>query len=115
MKGLAMCFAVQCALMIASQSAIAQSAIRADEADAKHMLTTMPEGKGRLRLLANSINRDWASSVVHLKGNVRVEIWTTAKNPGQAVVLRADEVDYNESTGEISSRGNVRLKLEEGR
>ena len=115
MKGLAMCIAIPCALMIASQSAIAQSTTRANETDAKYMLTTMPEGKGRLRLVANSIDRDWGSSVLHLKGSVQVEIWTTAKNPGQAMVLRADDVDYNETTGEISSRGKVRFTLEEAR
>jgi lipopolysaccharide assembly outer membrane protein LptD (OstA) len=115
MNGLAISFAIPCALVIASHSAIAQSATRADEADPKYMLTTMPEGKGRLRLVAYSIDRDLASSVVHLKGSVRAEIWATAKNPGQAMVLRADEVDYNEITGEICPHGNVRVTLEEAR
>jgi hypothetical protein len=86
MNGLAISFAIPCALVIASHSAIAQSATRADEADPKYMLTTMPEGKGRLRLVAYSIDRDLASSVVHLKGSVQAEIWATAKNPGQAMV-----------------------------
>jgi lipopolysaccharide assembly outer membrane protein LptD (OstA) len=104
MKLFALGVAVACAMAIGSRGQ-----------DLKHILTAMPDGKGRLRLAATSVDTDWAASIVHLKGNVRVEIWTTAKNPGQAMVLRADEVDYHENTGEISPRGNVRLTVEDAK
>jgi lipopolysaccharide assembly outer membrane protein LptD (OstA) len=104
MKFFALGIAIACAMTVGSGGQ-----------DLKHVLTAMPDGKGRLRLEATHIDKDWTASVVHLKGNVRMEIWTTAKNPGQAMVLRADEVDYHENTGEISPRGNVRLTVEDAK
>jgi lipopolysaccharide assembly outer membrane protein LptD (OstA) len=108
------------AFAIVSIAAIVSIPVRsqtggADAKDAKHILTTMPQGQGRLTLTALNIDRDWASSTVHLKGDVRVEIWTSPKNERTVTVLRADEVDYNEITGKLSPRGNVAITVEEAK
>jgi lipopolysaccharide assembly outer membrane protein LptD (OstA) len=54
--------------------------------------------------------------VMRLKGQVEVKMITCVSvGPGDAVrcdgamVLQADEVDYNEKTGEIDARGNVHI------
>jgi lipopolysaccharide assembly outer membrane protein LptD (OstA) len=82
----------------------------------KNLITTMPEGKGRLRLAAMSIDRDWTPPVIHLKGNVRIELWSaTPKVSPEVMVLRADEADYRQDTGEILPHGNVRVTLEDAK
>jgi lipopolysaccharide assembly outer membrane protein LptD (OstA) len=86
-----------------------------DTKDAKHFLTSLPHGEGRLTFVADNIEREWVPAIVHLKGNVRVEIWTSPKNGRSITVLRADEVDYNESTGKFSPHGNVSLTVEEAK
>jgi lipopolysaccharide assembly outer membrane protein LptD (OstA) len=56
--------------------------------------------------------------VIHLKGNVEIKT-TTCIPVGRrratvcegAMVLRADEADFHEETGEIEARGNVRVTL----
>jgi lipopolysaccharide assembly outer membrane protein LptD (OstA) len=83
-----------------------QTDSRADSQEVKHILTTMPSG-ARLTIAANTIDKDWTSSIIHLKGNVLVEVW--AKNSPKITILHADEVDYNETTGKLSPRGNVDL------
>jgi lipopolysaccharide assembly outer membrane protein LptD (OstA) len=113
MKRFVLGIAIACAMAIVPQLAVSQSGTSNDAQGLKHVLTTMPDGKGRIRIAATRIDKDWASSVVHLKGDVRVEIWTTTRYPGHATVLYADEVDYHENTGEISPRGNVRLMVED--
>ena len=87
----------------------------ADTKDAKHFLTTFPHGEGRLTFVADNIEREWTPWIVHLKGNVRVEIWTSPKNRRSMTVLRADEVDYNETTGKFSPHGNVSVTVEEAK
>ena len=52
---------------------------------------------------------DWRTSVLCLQGDVRVELWTSAKSPDHAMVVSADEVDYNEVTGDVIPRGNVKV------
>ncbi len=89
--------------------AFAQSDMRGGGADLKHRVMAMPDGKGRIALQANRMDGDWSPSVLHLQGDVRVEIWTTAKAPDHAMVLSADEVDYNEVTGDLIPRGNVKV------
>jgi lipopolysaccharide assembly outer membrane protein LptD (OstA) len=39
-------------------------------------------------------------------------VYTATKDPQGAIVMLADEVDLNQTTGEISPRGNVRLTVE---
>ena len=69
--------------------------------------------RGLISAQADEIDKDWCSRIVHLKGNARVRIYTSTKDPHGVMVMRADEVDLNESTGDISPRGNVRLTIEE--
>lgn len=42
-------------------------------------------------------------AVRHLTGHVKIET--------NAVLLQADQVDYNDNTGEILAHGDVRIKL----
>jgi len=113
MKRLIVKISLVCAMAASSRLVVPQTLTKGNPQDQKHMLTTMPNGKGRLRLVADSIDKDWAASTVHLKGDVRAEIWTAPKNVREAMFLSADEVDYNESTGAISPRGNVRLTVDD--
>jgi lipopolysaccharide assembly outer membrane protein LptD (OstA) len=108
------CFAAGIAMAIVSQMALSQNVTTTGTPELKHMAMAMPDGKGRFRMQADNIDKDWAGSVVHLKGNVRFEIWAT-KNVREATVLRADEAEYYLKTGEISPHGNVRLTVEDTR
>jgi lipopolysaccharide assembly outer membrane protein LptD (OstA) len=105
-------FAAGLAMVIVSQVALPQSAANTDNPDVKHIAMAMPDGKGRVRMAADNIEKDWAASVVRLKGSVKMEIWA-AKGSREATVLRADEVDYDLKTAQISPRGNVRLTVED--
>ena len=57
--------------------------------------------------------KEWNPRIVHLKGNAQVRIYTATKSPRGAIVMRADEVDLNETTGEILPHGDVRLTVED--
>jgi lipopolysaccharide assembly outer membrane protein LptD (OstA) len=85
-----------------------------------HLTISIPESHGgRVALTALSIQQDLSNkateSIVHSKGNVELRMTTCAPSGKDifaceaAMVLRADEVDYNETTGEIDARGNVRI------
>jgi lipopolysaccharide assembly outer membrane protein LptD (OstA) len=43
------------------------------------------------------------TSAIQLRGDVEIKT--------ELMVLRADEADYHEDTGEIEARGSVRVKL----
>jgi lipopolysaccharide assembly outer membrane protein LptD (OstA) len=76
-------------------------------------LISVPMPNGIVRAQALDIVEDWAPSVVHLKGNVRVRIYTSSQNPRDAVVLQADSVDLDQTTGKITPHGNVQLTVDE--
>jgi len=82
----------------------------AETPDSKHVETTTPAGQP-VTLVADSIDKDWNSAVVHLKGNVLMKIRPAGKNATNLTVVRADEGDYYEKTGEFSPRGNVWLTV----
>jgi lipopolysaccharide assembly outer membrane protein LptD (OstA) len=88
-----------------------QGAPTAASSEIKHLDVPMP--KGVFRAQALDILRDWNPPIVHLKGNVKVRIYTPAKDPGGAISLQADTVDLDQTTGQITPRGNVRLRVEE--
>jgi lipopolysaccharide assembly outer membrane protein LptD (OstA) len=97
-------------LTIISQAAVSQSTgTKANEM--KHVDVPMP--KGIVRAEALDIDKDWTPPIVHLKGAAYVRIYTATKAPLGAIVIRADEVDLNQTTGEIFPRGNVRLTVED--
>ncbi len=92
-----------------SQDARSRSAID----DIKQIPTTLPNGSP-VRFAALNISRNWTESVVHLRGDVQVEIWISPKPAThQVMVLKADTVDYHEKTGEIEPYGNVRVTVED--
>jgi lipopolysaccharide assembly outer membrane protein LptD (OstA) len=101
-----------CGLAIVSIAALPKNGI---DTKAMHMVMSLPDGKGKFALVAEHIDREWATNIDHLSGNVRVEIHTAAKNERTAMIVRADQVDYNANTGEFSAAGNVRFTLEEPR
>ena len=58
------------------------------------------------------------SSIVHLRGNVVVKTDCSLPLRGAAaapvcLVLRADEAEYHEDTGQIEASGTVRVKFEQ--
>jgi len=92
--------------------AVAVLCVVASAQDRKHYLSTMPDDKGRLSIVADNIDKNWTSSEVHCKGGVLVEIWPGTKGYSIGTVIHADEVDLNEKSGEFSVRGNVKVTLE---
>jgi hypothetical protein len=86
-----------------------------------HLTRFFPDSSpGRLVMSALSAQRDVSSSgatILHLSGNVEVRV--IACSPGQdrsdacsvgSMVLHADAVDYNETTGDIQPSGNVHVE-----
>ena len=73
----------------------------------KQVMIASPQGPN-IGLTATAIQRQApAMDVVQLRGNVEIRT--------KDMVLRADEADYNENTGEIEARGTVRIRLESQR
>lgn len=61
-----------------------------------------PNGPAADEILIGAIRQEVEGQIYHLRGAAHVE--TTE------VVLNADEIDYNESTGDVDARGNVRYR-----
>ncbi len=85
-----------------------------------HMTLSAPGSHGdKMVLTAASIERDVSitasNPVIQLKGNVQIRMITcvpSGKGDAKvcdAMALHADEVAYNEKTGEIDARGNVHI------
>ncbi len=74
----------------------------------KHVSTTLPRSHQPIHMSAMSIERDWSTSVTHLKGNVLVYI----RGDNNYIVIRAEEASYNPNTGELIPSGNVRITQE---
>lgn len=102
--------AVISALTVISQAAVSHSA-DTKASEIKHVDVPMPNGI--VRAEAHDIDKDWTPPIVHLKGNAYLRIYTVTKAPRGAIVVRADEVDLNQTTGAIFPRGNVRLTVED--
>jgi len=73
----------------------------------------VPMPRGLVRAEAFDIVKDWTPPIVHLKGSVKVRIYTSAKDPRGAIMLQADAADLDQTTGQILPRGNVRLTVED--
>ena len=108
MKRFVVVLAIACTTAITSTAGFSQTASSPDTQERKHIGTTMPNGTP-LTFVANSIEKNWVTSVVHLKGDVLVEIHAS-KSP-TVTVLHADEVDYDANTGDLTPRGNVNLTV----
>jgi len=86
-----------------------------------HLKRPFPDNTpGRVELTASTAQRDLSTkqseSILQLRGSVEVRIITCGPNDrGKVVcdngsmVLHADRVDFNENTGEIHARGDVRI------
>lgn len=57
-------------------------------------------------LSMQSLEQQRDGSVVHLRGNVRIQT--------RSMELQADEVDFHQDTNEAEARGNVRIKFLDG-
>jgi lipopolysaccharide assembly outer membrane protein LptD (OstA) len=89
-------------------------------AQSEQLHLTLGAPGGRVALTASSIERDLSSeataSIIQLKGNVEIRMIAclpTGKDDvvicEATVILHADEVQYNEKSGEINARGNVHM------
>jgi len=120
MKPLALGAVIVCQIFAFASVAICQEK---EQPERLHVTRPFPEtSPGRVELTASSIERDLSSkeseSILQLKGNVEVRMITCGRSKSHdngfvcdegSMMLHADAVDYNEKTGEISARGNVRL------
>jgi hypothetical protein len=90
------------------------------EPERLHLKRTFPDNTpGRVELTASTAQRDLSSkqseSILQLRGNVEVRMITCGPNDrgkvcdNGSMVLHADRVDFNENTGEIHARGDVRI------
>ena len=105
------------AIAITVHSPTTQGAVTSGTKEAlKNIQTTLTDNGSQIHLAASNISRDPTDSVVHLRGDVRIEMWLAAKPTiHQFVVLRADRVEYNEKTGELDPDGNVRVTVAEAK
>jgi hypothetical protein len=89
-----------------------------DNAERLHLTLRAPGG--RVALTASSMQRDLSSAatapIIQLKGNVEIRMIAclpTGKDDVTVcegtVTVHADEAEYNEKSGEINARGNVRM------
>ena len=110
---------IACALTVFAPAAAAQ------ERAADQRLHIMAGGLGLgANVTADSIERDaptlkWNPSVIHLRGNVEIRRSIALALPEREqresrmyLIVRADEADYHEDTGEIAPRGNVRVSFQ---
>jgi len=79
---------------------------------AKEVLTTLPSDEP-IRMRAVNIDRNWDTSMTHLKGDVEITIRVAQKDGERRVVIRADEASVDEKSGEITPTGRVRITMEE--
>jgi lipopolysaccharide assembly outer membrane protein LptD (OstA) len=119
MRLLTLSVAIACHVCILVPPAVCQD--RNTQPEQLHFTIGMPgTGGGRVVLTASTIQRDLSSraseSIMQLKGNVEVRMITCVPSGASAVVvcegamvMHADEVDYNEKTGEIKARGDVNI------
>jgi hypothetical protein len=63
----------------------------------------------RVNLSALEMSRDAASNVMHLAGAAEIRI---SLGPSAATVVRADAAVVDLNTGEIQTRGDVRVAIE---
>lgn len=96
-------------MTLVSQNAIPQSTGGSNPDEIKHLDVPVP--KGIVRAQAQQIEEQWNPPIVHLKGEVSVRIYPDAKTRSAAVIVQADQVDINQTTGKISPRGNVHLDI----
>jgi len=80
--------------------------------DHKEVQTTLP-GSEPIRMRAISIDRNWDTSMTHLRGDVEITVRVMQKDAERRLVIHADEAEVNEKSGEITPSGHVRITVEE--
>jgi hypothetical protein len=86
----------------------------------KHLSVPTPTSATPIRIAASEIERGATyPSVIHLKGDVEIRTpvcVTTGPGTQTAcagyIVMRADEADFHEDSGEVEARGTVRVTRE---
>ncbi len=87
--------------------AVAAATQVAPTPERKQLMIATPEGPN-IALTATAISRTApALNMLHLEGTVEIRT--------KDMILRTEEADYNEETGELEARGTVRIKLESQR
>jgi lipopolysaccharide assembly outer membrane protein LptD (OstA) len=119
MKLLALGIAIACHICAFGSMAMCQESTT--QTARLHLSRAFPEGLGsRVEFTASSAQRDLSSKksefILQLRGNVEARTITCVRSGvGDRVicegsmVLHADSVDFNETTGEMDARGNVRM------
>lgn len=111
MSRLVVCLSTFSVVSIIAFAAASQGVTKVNRDEIKHILVPMPNGL--VNAEAINIDKDWTPPIVHLRGSVSVRIYTATKDPRGAIVMKADEVDLNQTSGEILPRGNVRLVVQD--
>lgn len=106
-KRLAIVLFSVCVSTILSRSAVPQSTTGDSQDAIKHV--DVPVHRGIVRAQAQQVDEQWDPPIVHLKGKVSVRIYPDPKTRSAAVIVQADQVDIDQTTGQISPRGNVHL------
>jgi lipopolysaccharide assembly outer membrane protein LptD (OstA) len=95
--------------VLAHLASVLPQAVGQDTASAQRLNLTV----GRSTLQAESIDRELPyPSVIRLKGNVQITAKTVVQDAPLSLmimVVKADEADYHEDTGEIEARGDVQV------
>jgi hypothetical protein len=76
-------------------------------AERKHFSITY-KGGWTVSMSAENMARE--ASVLHLRGNVEIKTAPRPAEPGQFVVLRAEEADFHIDSGAVEPRGSVVLR-----
>lgn len=76
-------------------------------AEPKHFSITY-KGGWTVSMSAEYMARE--ASVLHLKGNVEIKTAPRPSEPGQFVLLRADEADFHIDSGAVEPRGSVSVR-----
>jgi lipopolysaccharide assembly outer membrane protein LptD (OstA) len=107
-------------LVVCAAALAAALAAQERPAELKHLLVPASGGNQHVKVAALEIVRDLPyNGIDHLKGSVEIkmrECVSTGPNHQQTcngyVVLRADQADFHEDTGQIEASGNVRVTRE---
>jgi hypothetical protein len=94
-------------MTLVPQNAISRRASGSNPDEIKHV--DVPVHHGIVRAQAQQVEEQWNPPIGHLKGKVSVRIYPDAKTRSAAVLVQADQVDIDQTTGQISPRGNVHL------
>jgi lipopolysaccharide assembly outer membrane protein LptD (OstA) len=101
-------------------AALALAALPLAAQEMKHLAVPTETSVRSVDVSAREVTRDLPhNSIIHLKGDVEIRTPVCTRNGTNnemrcdgSVVLRADEADFHEDSGQIDARGNVTVTRE---